>query len=251
MLVAAALCPAPPVLVPEVSRGASPELDDVRAACGLALAELAAQPAARLLVVAGGPTTREHSPHAPGGWQRLGLDVDVAPLTGPPADGDRLPLALTVGRWLLARPPSAGPTTRPTTGRPTTTWPTTTWPTTTWHTVDVAGAARWGAAVAADPEPAVLLVLGESCAALGADAPLPADDAAAGYHADVLDAVARGDAPALLARQDDLATRLGASGRAPWAALAAAVGDRPVRARLLAHAAPYGVGYLVASWVLG
>ena len=40
MLVAAALCPAPPVLVPAVSRAAAHELDQVRSACASALAEL-------------------------------------------------------------------------------------------------------------------------------------------------------------------------------------------------------------------
>jgi hypothetical protein len=52
MLVAAAVCPCPPLLVPEVAAGAATELDTARAACTDALGVLsAARP--DLLVVVG------------------------------------------------------------------------------------------------------------------------------------------------------------------------------------------------------
>ena len=52
MLVAAAVCPCPPLLVPEVAAGAAPELDVARTACDDALGVLAAS-RPDLLVVLG------------------------------------------------------------------------------------------------------------------------------------------------------------------------------------------------------
>ncbi|MFD8793070.1 hypothetical protein ACFV1T_20330, partial [Streptomyces vinaceus] len=54
MLVAAAVCPAPPLLVPDVAAGAAPELADARTACSDALAVLAASPP-DLRVLGGAP----------------------------------------------------------------------------------------------------------------------------------------------------------------------------------------------------
>ncbi|NUS24745.1 MAG: hypothetical protein HOV92_11070, partial [Streptomyces sp.] len=51
MLVAAAVCPCPPLLVPEVAAGAAPELDPARAACTDALGVLAAARPDRLVVI--------------------------------------------------------------------------------------------------------------------------------------------------------------------------------------------------------
>ncbi|MFD9245981.1 hypothetical protein ACFV0D_29470, partial [Streptomyces sp. NPDC059556] len=51
MLVAAAVCPCPPLLVPEVATGAAPELDAARAACTDAVGLLAAARPDRLYVV--------------------------------------------------------------------------------------------------------------------------------------------------------------------------------------------------------
>ncbi|NEB18392.1 hypothetical protein G3I46_18060, partial [Streptomyces coelicoflavus] len=51
MLVAAAVCPCPPLLVPEVASGAAPELDAARAACTDALGVLAASRPDRLVLV--------------------------------------------------------------------------------------------------------------------------------------------------------------------------------------------------------
>src|SRR5690606_23884604 len=51
MLVAAAVCPCPPLLVPEVAAGAAAELDTARAACRDALGVLAAARPDLLVVV--------------------------------------------------------------------------------------------------------------------------------------------------------------------------------------------------------
>ncbi|MEZ0161229.1 hypothetical protein AB8850_26065, partial [Streptomyces griseorubens] len=105
MLVAAAACPCPPLLVPEVAAGAAPELDAARAACTDALGVLAA---ARpdLLVVVGpddGAGAREYSAGTPGSFRRFGVDLDVRLGQGDGAAGGELPYGLAVGAWLLGR----------------------------------------------------------------------------------------------------------------------------------------------------
>lgn len=228
MLVAAALCPAAPALVTELTQGAADELADIREACDVAALEVLQRRGSRLIVVAAGAQCRTFDPRSPAGFARLGVALDVAPSGGPVIVGDPLPTPLAVGRWLLAR---AGRTVDD-----------------TWCTVDAAGARAFGERIAHSPEPVTLLVLGEACAAVGPHAPLPQDDRAPGFDAAVTDAVARGDVGALAALDGGLASALGATGWAPWQALAASAGGRPVAGRLLAYGAPYGVGYLVATW---
>ncbi len=228
MLVAAALCPAPPVLVPAVSRAVAHELDDVRAACAVAIAELLRHSDCRLVVVAAGQT-RAWCTQAPAGLASVGLPIDVPPLTGPADGGPRLPLALTVGRWLLAQTGHLGGDDA-------------------WWTVDVDGAPALGRGIAASDERTTLLVLGEGSPANGPHAPLPQDDRAPAFDAAVADLVRDGDVSALGALDAHLATALGVTGWAPWQVLASAAGGRSGVGRLLSSGAPYGVGYVVGTW---
>ena len=101
-LVAAAVCPHPPVLVPEVASGAAPELDDLRAACDRAVAEVLKSGADRILVLGirrGGAGVCGTGPRFTGS---LGVDLVVA-LDGSAEASAALPLSLTVGAWLLGR----------------------------------------------------------------------------------------------------------------------------------------------------
>src|SRR6266576_2545003 len=112
MLIAAAVCPHPPLLVPEVTGASDPavrELDRLRTACRDAVAVLIGA-APDLLVVAGGAgQTAEYaaalpppggttppSPPEPGGSLR---DFAVPFTVG---EEPVLPLSLTIGKWLLA-----------------------------------------------------------------------------------------------------------------------------------------------------
>ena len=98
-LVAAAVCPHPPLLVPGVGAGASGELDGLRDACDAAVAELvAAEP--DLVVGVGAASVLGPAPE--GAWGSLaGFGVQVPVGTG---TGDAtLPLSLTIARWLLDR----------------------------------------------------------------------------------------------------------------------------------------------------
>ncbi len=221
-MLAAVVCPHPPLLVPEVAAGAAPELDDLRAACDTALkAGLAAAPE-RVVLVGPASTTTAWEPDAAGALAGFGLP-------GPPAE---LPLSLTVGRWLLDRAGWDGPRVL--------------------HSIaadaDPAACAALGESLAAGPT-ALLLVLGDASARRSAAAPGHLDGRAAGFDAAVAAALETADVDALLGLDVDLAGRLMAVGRPAWQVLAGAARGSSWEATLHADVAPYGVGYLVASWL--
>src|SRR3954453_96810 len=99
MLVAAAVCPHPPLLVPEVGAGAAPELDDLRAACDAAVAALTATDPKVIVVVGAGAAVQGQA----GTLAPYGVPVRVG--VGPPT----LPLPHTIGCWLLDRAGWKGP----------------------------------------------------------------------------------------------------------------------------------------------
>src|SRR5690606_26957719 len=113
MLVAAAVCPCPPLLVPEVAAGAAPELDAARAACADALGVFAAARPDLLVVVgpADGPGVASYPRGAAGSCRGFGVDLGVRLGASPDGTGDAadaeagggLPPALAVGAWLLDR----------------------------------------------------------------------------------------------------------------------------------------------------
>src|SRR5215467_8195999 len=88
MLAAAAVCPCPPLLVPEIAAGAAPELDAARTACADALGVLAASRPDLLVVV--GPAEQSgrgvHPQGTRGSFTGFGVDVDVR-LGAPGATG--------------------------------------------------------------------------------------------------------------------------------------------------------------------
>jgi hypothetical protein len=219
VIAAAAVCPHPPLLVPELAAGAAAELDDLRAACDQAVRHLVAAATQALVMV--GSDGEAHAGFAP--W---GVDVPA-----PPA-GLR-PLSLLVGDWLLARNGVSGsePLALP-------------------PDAPVAECARLGSKLAADPRRLALLVLGDASRCRGVKAPGYDDPRAQPYDAAVAGALAGADTDALLALDPGLSAELGVAGRAPWQVLAGAVlaGGGAWRGDLLYDAAPYGVAYLVATW---
>ncbi|MET9977865.1 hypothetical protein ABZ179_22930, partial [Streptomyces microflavus] len=103
MLVAAAVCPCPPLLVPEVAAGAAPELDTARAACLDAVGVLAAS-RPDLLVVVGPGAGRSYPSGGHGSFRGFGVALDVTlGEPGPAAQEPPLPDSLAVGAWLLDR----------------------------------------------------------------------------------------------------------------------------------------------------
>ncbi|MGW2212881.1 class III extradiol dioxygenase subunit B-like domain-containing protein [Streptomyces sp. NPDC001781] len=232
MLAAAAVCPCPPLLVPEVAAGAAPELDAARAACADALGVLAAARPDRLVVV--GPAERDgHHPQGTrGSFRGFGVDLDVRLGTGD-APGPELPPSLAVAAWLLER--------------------------NGWVDVPVEAVAvdadlpadrcaALGAEIAGGNDRIALLVMGDGSASRTLKAPGYLDDRAAPFDAEAARALGAADLAALAALDTGLARELQVSGRAPWQVLASAAEDAGLAGTLLHDEAPYGVGYLVAAW---
>ncbi|MEV1045878.1 class III extradiol dioxygenase subunit B-like domain-containing protein [Streptomyces sp. NPDC049916] len=237
MLVAAAVCPCPPLLVPEVAAGAASELDAARDACLDALGVLAA---ARpdLLVVVGPGDEREagfYPAGARGSFRGVGVGLDVALGDGRDgAPGGRpLPQSLAVGAWLLGRTRWTG---APVEGL----------------VVDTRSGARQCAAAGEDlarrAQRVALLVMGDGSACRTLKAPGYLDERAAAFDRRATEALGSADLDALAALDPGLARELKAAGRAPWQLLGGAARSAGLAGRLLYEDAPYGVGYTVAAW---
>jgi hypothetical protein len=238
MLVAAAVCPCPPLLVPEVAAGAAAELDGLRAACQDALAVLAAARPDRL-VVAGPVPGNGHETFPPGtrgSLRGFGVDVETALPDGeaaPAAGVAGLPPSLTVGAWLLSR---VGWRSAPATGLAVGEE----------RTPDVCAAL--GRELATGDERLALLVLGDGSARRSPSAPGALDERAEGFDAAAARALGDADLAALAGLDAALAAELKAAGRSCWQVLAGAADGAGLAGRLLWNDAPYGVGYVVASW---
>jgi hypothetical protein len=236
MLVAAAVCPCPPLLVPEVARGAAPELDAARAACTDALGVLAAARPDLLVVV--GPAERPgRGPHpegTPGSFRGFGVDLDVR-LGRDPGTGSEgvLPPSLAVAAWLLERNGwSGGPVEGLGVGEP----------------LEPERCAEVGRQIAARADRVALLVMGDGSACRSLKAPGYLDERAEPFDARAAEALGTADPAALMALDPDLALTLKVSGRAPWQVLAGAATTADLTGTLLYAEAPYGVGYMTATW---
>ncbi|WP_307826083.1 hypothetical protein [Micromonospora humida] len=258
-LLAAAVCPHPPLIVPELAGAAAPELAELRDACAAAVAALYAAGADTVVLVGAGERTTELALPRRGSFAPWGLPLTVGLATAgvepvppsagvepvppsaddepvsPSADDEGLPLSLLVGAWLVDRTAPPTPT--------------------AWRLVSVASdepadrCATLGAGLRVDG-PWALLVLGDGSACHGPKAPGYDDPRAGAYDEGVARALADADADALLGLDRGLSARLGVAGRPAWQVLAGAVraagGDW--HGELRHHGVPYGVGYLVASW---
>ncbi|MEY9964465.1 hypothetical protein ABIA33_002507 [Streptacidiphilus sp. MAP12-16] len=234
MLVAAAVCPCPPMLVPEIASGAAPELDILRAACDRAVGALLAAAPDMLWVV--GPDA-EHGSFDEGGvgsFRPYGVDLSVSLGRGGRDGGEPLPSSLALGAWLLERAGWEGPAR----GLAVPDY------------LEPELCAANGVRLAESAARVALLVLGEGSARRSVKAPGYLDERAEEFDAVAARGLATADAGRELASMDDeLAFELMASGRAPWQVLAAAAAGDHLAAELLYEDAPYGVGYFVAAWI--
>jgi hypothetical protein len=221
-VVSAAVCPHPPLLVPEVASGAASDLDDLRAVCLAAIDKLST--ADRLVVVGTGPTAGRYGADASGSFTPYGAALQVG--SGTPT----LPLSLTVGAWLLNQSKAAAlprsyvaitPDTLP------------------------ADSLALGKEIADSNDRVGLLVMGDGSARRSEHSPVHLHPRAELFDHTVAAALHLADTTTLAALDPALAAELHAAGRAPWQVLAATTG---LTGELLYHAAPYGVGYFVASW---
>ena len=233
MLVSAAVCPHPPLLVPELAGGAAAQLDGLRTACVAAIEAVRATEPELLVVVGSGDITRRYRPGATGSFAGYGVDVPVSlPGRADSSDEDGLPLSIAVGAWLLGRVGWTGDVPAQAVS----------------ESSRAQDCRRLGSQLAQETDRLALLVMGDGSASRRSAAPALVDERAEGFDASVRDALRFADPAALMALDPLLATQLRATGRAAWQVLAGAAGDAVFDADLLFDDAPYGVGYLVAVW---
>ena len=245
MLIAAAVCPHPPLLIPAAIGAAAsdppPALCAVGDACDTAVRALAAAKPDLIAVVGGGPAGREYGAGAAGSLSDYGIAVTVG--EGEPV----LPLSLTVGRWLLDRagagPGRAGPGPgRRQGGRPQVLL----------QAVDQRAPAgdcvKLGIMIAELAPRVALLAMGDASARRARDIEGAPDPQAQDYDDEVAEALAAADARWLGRLDPALDDELVVAGRAAWQVLAGAATGTRMCGRLLCMANPYGVTYLVAFW---
>jgi hypothetical protein len=223
--VAVAFCPSPPLLLPVVEGRSAPETAALRRACTEAVTDmLAAGPEVVVVVGSGADPGVRFGAGDAGDLHGYGvrLSLPFAGGTGPARGG--LPLAHTLGAWLLDQAGFTG-------------------------TRVGVGPADLGQLVRDLPVPLGVLAMGDGSARRTVKAPGYLDDAAAPFDAAVAAALAQANAGALAVLDEDLGRRLLAAGVPTWRAVGAALAGRDISGRLLHDEAPFGVGYLVASWV--
>ena len=235
MLVAAAVCPHPPLLVPEAMGAAGQRgngMSEVLAACDAAVAALDAAEPDVIVAVGGAAASVVYDGSAAGSLRKYGVSYAVG--TGEPV----LPLSLTVGSWLLRRAglgTGDGPGGR-------------LWLQAVAQATPVPECLRLGARIARQAPRVALLAMGDGPARRAVGPEGAADPAADRYDAEVAAALAEAD-PARLARlAPPLDDELMVAGRAAWQVLAGAADGGRLRGRLRCAVVRYEVSYLVASW---
>lgn len=229
MIVGAALCPHPPLLLAELT-GAQDVGADLRRDC-LAAVTTVLETGPDEVVVVGGARGSGTPP------RDAVLDVPAFGGPGPRLDPvvPRLPLSLGLGTRLLDDA--------------------------AWSGHRELRSVAWDAAprqcrqlgreLASRPGRTALLVMGDGSARRSVKAPGYLDPRAAPFDTGVTQAVAAGDAAALARLDPVLAAELLVAGRAPWQVLAGAVGAAEVQARTVRVEDPFGVLYVVATWLSG
>jgi hypothetical protein len=261
VLVAASVCPHPPLLVPETMGAAGwpqirtgPEAEaaaasqearvdqaiwQLRAACFTAVRDLADASPDLIVVVGGGTATKAYPDSAAGSLRDLGVPFTTG--SGAPV----LPLALTVGSWLIRRCLDLGTggaqpgmvaqrAVRVGLQEVARDWP-------------VAECLSLGGRLASAAPRVALLGMGDGSARKAMGVPGAADPAAERYDAQVAEALASADAGTLGRLDPRLDDELVVAGRAVWQVLAGAAGAQ-MRGQLRYAAAPLDVSYFVASW---
>lgn len=218
-----AFCPQPPLLLPAVAGAPDRALSLVRAAVSAAVQTLLEDRPEVVVVVGDGPDGVRYGPGDAGDLRGFGVDRQVAFAGWVRPGGRRIPLPHLVGAWLLDQAGHAG------------------------QRLGV-GPADLATALSDVPGPVGVLAMGDGSARRSEKAPGHLDPAAGPFDAAVARALADGDAAALAALDAAEGERLLAAGVPVWRAVGAALAGEQVEARLLCDDAPFGVGYLVATW---
>ncbi|WP_371779952.1 class III extradiol dioxygenase subunit B-like domain-containing protein [Streptosporangium subroseum] len=220
MLVAAAVCPHPPLLIPELAGAAAVELDELRAACASAVSALRVAEPDVIVVVGGADRAGTYGADAAGTLAPWGVDVRIG--EGEPV----LPLSLSIGGWLLEREHLAAAE---------------------FHAVPSDATSQDCAALGrrlADMAGRVaMLVMADGSACLTEKSPGSLDPRALPFNEAVVRALARGEVPEL---DPARAAELWFAGRAALQVLAGT--GSSLNGDVLYDDAPYGVGYFAVRW---
>lgn len=222
MVVAAAVCPWPPVLARELT-GANPVIGRLRAACAQAVERLLLTGPELVAVIGPAQATRV--------WDADShLDVSVfAPALGRSGD-PALPPPLGLGTLLLDQAGYGGARILQAVAEDET----------------AAGCAELGTAISLRGSRVAMLVMGDGSARRSTRAPGHLDGRAADFDAETERAFRHADFDALLGISPRLARELMATGRPGWQVLAGALRGGRAETAVLYSEAPFGVGYLVA-----
>ncbi len=229
MIVAAVVCPHPPLLLRELS-GAEDALPQLRDACHDALTTALAASPDLVVVVGGADEAREWDPSLPVGVRRFGT-------TGAP-DAAALPLSLGVAKRLLGESGWVGPVR---------------FLSVSWEADDAAVADLARVVAKAEGQVVLLVLGGDGSPRRGEKAPGHLDHRSFAYDAEIGRALEEGDGEALTRLDPLLADELMVLGRPALGVLGHVVSDqggRP-RPRVLYSDDPLGVQYTVALWDLG
>jgi hypothetical protein len=226
IITSVAFVPAAPLLVPQVAGGSAAVDGELRAASIAVVADVIGTGPGDVVVVAATPTPGEWTQAAT--WDFAGFGVVRDPID----DRPRLPWSLGIGAWLLDEAGWAGPR----------------------RYLGVPGVPGVPGPDPADPagppaQRTAVIAVGDGSACRTEKAPGYLDRRAESFDARVADQLSRGDAAGLAATDQATAADLLCASVPVWRWVAAALGDAAVRdAHLVAHVAPYGVGYFVARW---
>jgi hypothetical protein len=247
MIIAAALCPSPPLLVRELT-GTDPVVADLRDACANAVHALVAAGPDVIVVVGPGPDTAAWPadsrlniaafggrPAQPADARaqaapasHLAPAADNAGLPAPPRPGPA-PLAVGLGGYLLDQAGYAGPRRL--------------------HSVSEddqpADCLRLGREIGDTAERTGLLVMADGSARRGLRAPGYLDERAEAFDAEVERALRAGDLQALAGVDPALARELVATGRPAWQVLAGATHHTALTGDVMYAGDPLGVMYVV------
>jgi hypothetical protein len=214
LVIACAVCPQAPALVPEVGQGIAAELADVRAAALEALRAVITCRPDRMVVLASADSAGPWDESAGGTFRGFGPDVRA---------GGRqvvLPASLTVGAWLLDVVGWTGPRAYVT------------------QAPRTAGGDGW-------------LVMADGSSRHRRLAPEWTDTDGRAFDASIAKALEAGDADALASLDVEAAAEYGAAGIGGLVVLGETMKGAEVEANLRFNAAPFGVGYWVADWTVG
>jgi hypothetical protein len=221
---AIAFVPAAPLLIPDVAAGSAGLDSALRVASLDAVSRAIAGAPDVVVVVAGVPRAGEWSQEST--WDFAGFGVPRRPV-GPRST---LPWSLGIGAWLLDESGWDGPR--------------------RYVGVDRSDPASTTSQLPVEGRRAIVVV-GDGSACRSERAPGHLDERAEPFDDEVADRLARGDATGLAALNETLAAELMCAGLSAWRWTVRAVDGEPItNAELLAHVAPYGVGYFVALWSL-